>query len=154
MVQFDWCSYNGTTEPWDWVNSDLRKEYLNETYYGEGTRFQYNLSSTSNVTTVLLWSDDPLGAAWEMNEKKALVMATWDAIIQGHFSEPYYMYPSNATGESYYSWRLNLTNPNTTANDIDFTIWANNASSGMLDNATVIFNSPFAMDDDSTESVW
>lgn len=81
-------------------------------------------------------------------------MATWDAIIQGHFSEPYYMYPTMAKGESYYSIALNLTNPNTTAHEIDFTILANNASSGMLDNATVIFNSPYAMDDDSTESVW
>jgi len=47
-----------------------------------------------------------------------------------------------------------LNNPNTTANDIDYTICANNESSGMLDTATIIYNSPFAMDDDSTESVW
>jgi len=95
-----------------------------------------------------------MGALNEMNKEKALALATWDAIVQGHFSEPYYMYPSNAYGEAYYSYTLNLTSANTTAHEIDFTIWANNASSGELDNATIFFNSPYSMDDNSTETIW
>jgi hypothetical protein len=50
QATFLWCSFNGTTDAWDWVNSDMRMNYLSESYYGNGTIFSFNLSSTNNVT--------------------------------------------------------------------------------------------------------
>ena len=126
LVEFDWCSYNGSYEPWNWVNSTLRKDYLETNYTGNGTRFTYNLTSLSNVTRVRLENSNAMydngRDMFEMNSVKALAMATWDAIVQGHFSEPLMMWFTKPYGEAYYSYTLNLTNSNTTAHEIDFTI--------------------------------
>lgn len=120
---FYWQSFNASAEPLilSWPASDQRKQYLNPTNYGNGTYFEFNLTSLSNTTLVYYYSEDAMIGNW--SQAQALVTQTWVDLLQGNFIEPFTMFPSTATGYVDYKYEVNLTN-NATAIEIDFIVEA------------------------------
>ena len=128
-----------------WPDSSVRNQYLNPSNVGNGTYFEFNLSSTSNLTEVYYYSGDNLTAG--NSSANALVTQIWVDLLKGHFVEPFYMFPSTASGYVGYNYEVNLTN-NASAIAINFLVEASNVTTGTVENATVWFDSlwPFTQE--------